>query len=250
MVSSTRVVLGSAAVVVGLGVVICLLTLGWADSYSLGYPTEFPSLAIEGTPIPLLLPLLAMVPYVLAVMPLLRNRFLVYSRTRREIRHSVRGLYVGAAVVTFAVFALIILIYAVGGEVGDVDYDPAAVGYTEAGLSTFSQLTVYGSWAYYGFLSIWFGINAAAYAVLGLSGLLLVRHPLVGLLVPWIVFCVVAFGMAVLGLETYSPLTLAPFNLIQLPIWMPFLPAGTVWAIALGSVVAVIRRAPQLHVAG
>lgn len=250
MVSGLRIAVGTATIIIICGVVCGLWAVGVADSYTLGFRTEFLSLALENSPIPLLFPLLSVIPFVLAAVPLVRNRFLVYTRPRRNVQRSLLRLYAGAAIVTFTTFAVTVGILAVVGEAASIKYNPGAVGYAENGLSTFSQLTAYGSATYYIFMSAWFGMNAAAYAVLGLSALLVFRNALIGLLSPWVLFTVVGFGMAVVGLETYSPYTVAPFNLIQLPLWMPLIPAGVLVVSAGASIFAVVRVAARLPVTG
>jgi len=250
--SWARVAAVSVVMVVVGGGCVTLWTLGVADHYVMGHQIEFVQLVLRSTPVALVFPALAVLPFTVVAVSATRNNFLLYTRTRRRIRSTLVRLYIGAAVVTFAVFAIIMLTYELGAMVsevaGTVDYVPGRVDRTPETTTTFSQLMVYGTGAYYAFQCVWFGVNAAAYAVLGLSCVLVIRQPVVALLLPWLVFVVVGFGMAVLGLEAFSPFTVAPANLTQLPMWMPMVPAAVLVLVAVGSALGTVWYADRLAV--
>lgn len=246
--------LSSVALVVTGGGLVTLWSLLSARRYVMGNFSEFVGLVLRISPVGLIFPALAVLPVAIWVVGLVRHRYLAYTRPRRPVRQTVSQLYGVAAGVTGVVFVVLMLCYVAGayGSVGlsSVTYDPSAVGYEPSEAMTFSQLLVFGDWVYFGFLCVWFGVHGAAYAVLGVTGVLVVRQPLVGLLLPWVCFVVAGFSLAIAGFEAFSPLTVTPFNLTQLPMWQPMVPAVVLILGAVGSMIAVIGNAERLRSAG
>lgn len=141
-----------------------------------------------------------------------------------------------------------------GAHLPGIAYSPEASGLTtpgqvaqaQASYVTFSELTAISPWLYAFFFSAWLGANAAVYATLALICSMVVPNRLVGYSLPWVVSLVAAFAFAVQGLEAYSPDTIFPFNVEQLPAWQPFVPFGVSLALAVLGGLAVVVRSDRL----
>ena len=249
---------------VGLGffitIVICaLLPTAWAyvsaSSYENPFPIAFYTLVMRSNPMVLAFGLLAAVPYVVTFGGQLSHRYLVYTRTRESIRRTVLIRVLACALVTFVAFFAVGALPFLAAYLPGIEYfpqasglnTPAAVAQAQASYATFTQLTAISPWLFGLFFSTWLGLNAAAYAVLALVSSMVFRNRLLGFSLPWVVSIVAAFSMAVTGGEEFSPDTIFPFNLEQLPTWQPFVPFGVTVALALGSAVTLVLVSDRLH---
>jgi hypothetical protein len=240
-------------------IVVCaLLPTAWAFTSSDSYETPFPlavyALAMRSNPMVLTFGLVAAVPYVVPFGGQLSHRYLVYTRTRQAIRTTIVVRLLSCVLVTFTVFFIVGAIPFLGAHLPGIAYSPQASGLNtpaevaqaQATYVTFSELTAISPWVYALFFSTWLGLNAAVYATLALVCCMVIPNRLVGFSLPWVVSLVAAFALAVQGLEAYSPDTIFPFNLEQLPAWQPFVPFGVSLALAVLGGIAIVTRSDRL----
>lgn len=205
--------------------------------------------------LPLLLPLVSALPFTLAFSGELSNRFIVYTRTRCSIRSLLARKLGRNALVTFFVFFVVGIVPQLFVAFGEMRYDTAGYGLTTpeqietARLTskTFSQLLIYGAWAPAVAYAAYLGLTAALYATIAMCSVVVTPNRILGFSIPWIVYILASFMMAVLWLEAYSVALVFPFNLQQLPLSNLLFPlAGTV-ALAAIAVAATIAVAPRLN---
>ncbi|MFT4217248.1 MAG: hypothetical protein QM619_08725 [Micropruina sp.] len=212
----------------------------------------------HNSPLPLVLPLVASLPFVLAFSGQLTNRYLTYTRTRANIRVTLGRNLCTNAVTTFVIFLVIGLIPQLFVSFGSVGYDTRGYGLTtpeqvEAARlhsKTFGQLLIYGPWAPALGYSIYLATSAALYATLTLCSVLVAQNRILGLTVPWIIYLLASFLMAVMWLEAYSVALVFPFNLQQIPLANLTFPIGGLLiatAIVVAATLALAPRLPQLQ---
>jgi hypothetical protein len=226
-----------------------------SDTYALYGPTDFYTLIMEGLALPLIFPLLAVALYVAPFSTQLSNRYLVYTRTRADIRRTLVSKACANATLTFVVFFLtgfmpFVWAYLLEPALGLITYntealDPAA---SAQNLTTFSQLLAYGPWAYGLGFSVWLGLNGALYATIGFLLLFFIPNRFVAMSVPFLAVNIVGFVMAVLQVPQFAPGSVIPFNLIQFPIWVPFVPFAVLAAMAAAAALYVHRNTHRLDV--
>lgn len=225
-----------------------------SGSYALPFPVALYGLIMRISPMVLAFALLAAVPYVLPFTAQLKDRFLVYTRTRQSLRAVVVNRYLACVTVTFVTFFTVGLVPFLVALIPGTVYRPEVDGLrtaedvaeAQAAYATFSELTRISSWLYVLVFSLWLATNAAVYASLALSSCLLLNNRLAGLTLPWVLTVLVSFACAFLGLERFSPDTILPFNVTQLPAWQPFVPFAVASLLAAAAVGWVVYRAPAL----
>lgn len=240
-------------------IVVCaLLPTAWAfvsaDSYEAPFPLAVYALAMRSNPMVLTFGLIAAVPYVIPFGGQISHRYLAYTRTREAIRRTVAVRLLSCVLVTFIVFFVVGAIPFLAAHLPAIAYSPEASGLNtptevaqaQASYVTFSELTRISPWLYALFFSIWLGANAAVYATLALVCSMVIPNRLVGYSLPWVVSLVAAFTFAVQGWEAYSPDTIFPFNVEQLPAWQPFVPFAGSLALAIAGGLAVVARSDRL----
>lgn len=239
-------------------VVCAFLPTAWAflssDAYEAPFPLAVYALAMRSNPMVLTFGLLAAVPYVISFGGQISHRYLLYTRTRQAIRRTIVVRLLACVLVTFTVFFVVGAIPFLGAHLPGIAYSPEASGLTtptqvaqaQANYVTFSELTAISPWVYALFFSAWLGANAAVYATLALVCSMVLPNRLLGYSLPWVVSLVAAFAFAVQGLEAYSPDTIFPFNVEQLPAWQPFVPFGVSLALAILGGLAVVVRSDRL----
>lgn len=253
--ANVRVFAGSAAVLVLAVLLPTAYVFVSADSYALPFATAEYVLVFRTNPIGLLFGLLAALPYLPAFQAQLANRYLAYTRTRSLLRTTLRLRFLSCGVATFTTFFVVGLLPFLLITLVPSDYSPDTYGLTtasqiaaaESTYATFTELTRVSPWLFCVFFSLWLGVNAVLYATIALSCTLLTGNRLVGFSLPWVVGFVLAFACAVLGLESYSPGTVVPFNLEQIPFWKPMVPFAVTLVVAVLCVWRVFARADTLQ---
>lgn len=252
---SRRSVLALAtATIVLFGVLPSMVAYDSRGEEVLAFPSALYAFLFRRNPLVLLFPLVAAVPYVMPFGAEVRHRFLVYTRPRASVRVTVGIRLVSNALVAFVTFFVVGLIPQLFVEWGHTRYraeafaltTPEQVSAAEQGFVTFSQLRVYGPWAFPVAFSVWLGVNAVLYSSMALCSTLLVRSRFAALSLPWAVSLVVVFLFAIVGLEAYSPGLLFPFNLTQLPMGNLLYPLASVAVVTTCLVGYTLVRAPSL----
>ncbi len=231
-----------------------------SDGYALFGPADFFTLIIPFA-LPLVFPLIAVALYALPFSNELSHRYIVYTRTRSNIRRYLTSKALANIVVAFVAFFLAAFIpflwaFVVEPSVGVINpYRQTMVGLSPAELeaypatvNTFSQLLSIGPWAYGLGYSLWLGMNGALYASIGFLLLLVVPNRFVALSIPFIGYHIANFVFAVLTIPQYSPAIVFPFNLTQFPLWVPFVPFTVLAVLALSLALYVRRRTRELDV--
>lgn len=252
--ANARVVVGTAAVLVLVVLLPTAFVFVSADSYSLPFATAQYVLVFRLNPMGLLFGLLAALPYLPAFQAQVSHRYLFYTRTRSSLRTTLRVRFLACSAATFTTFFVVgllpfVLITLSGSEYSPATYNlssPAQVVQAESTYATFTELTRVSPWLFCVFFSVWLGVNAALYATIAVSCTLLTGNRLVGFSLPWVTGFVVSFACAVLGLESYSPGTILPFNLEQIPFWKPMVPFAVTLLVAVVCVWQVFARSDSL----
>nr|WP_300148682.1 hypothetical protein [Propionicimonas sp.] len=218
-------------------------------------PFDFYAYLIQhNSVLPLVLPLVAILPYALAFSGKLSHRYLTYTRTRAGIRHTLTDQLLRNSLATFVVFLLVGLLPQLFVVLGEPRYEPEAYGYTNPDSAiaaqlhwkTFSQLLVYGAWAPVAVYAVWLAVNAALYSTMAMCTVLLVPNRVLGFSLPWVGYLLTSFMTAILGLEAYSIALVFPFNLTQLPLTNLGYPLGGLGLIVAALVASVLIKAPAL----
>ncbi len=199
---------------------------------------------IMSSGIALVFPLLAVSIYALPFSNELSQRYIFYTRTRSDIgRYIANKLLANAAMaavffffVAFIPFLWAFFVDPALGLIGPyrstvVGLSPSEMGDYATTLHTFSQLLSAGPWAYGIGYSLWLALNGALYATIGLLLLFVVPNRFVALSLPFLGYHILNFATAVAGIPQYSPASVFPFNVVQFPIWVPFMPFGILLAL-------------------
>ncbi len=241
--------LGIGALHVVAGVLPAVVVLLVQEEHALAFQLDYFVLMLQLNVIGLLFPLLAALPFVFPFSAQTSRRFLTYAAVRGDIRRLVLACYGRCLVVTGLAFApLLPALYLVSLATRPTFHPNLYAGgrpYTPETFSTFSQVAGYGDWAYVAVITGWLTVHAVVYAWLTLSTVLLVPQRALGLSLPWIAFFAVTFAMAVAGAEAFSPATVTPFNLTQLPWWQPLPQLGVLVVLAVGLMAWTVRTAPR-----
>ncbi|MFV0451468.1 MAG: hypothetical protein ACK5LS_04350 [Propioniciclava sp.] len=215
-----------AVTIVAAGIVPTVISAGDLDSSALPYPVAVFTTVVADNLAFLVLPVVACLPYVLGFMGLVQHRFLTYARVRASSRLMVTGHVGACGLVTGVTLAMVGALPGIpmvfgGYTLAPEEYlllTPESIRAAELSDSTFTQFVSGGEWAVPVAYGLWVGINAALYAVISLCLTILQRSRVVALVAPWAVQMVVGYGMALVGLEGFSPSLIMPFNVTQLPL--------------------------------
>lgn len=241
--------------IVAVGLVPTFVAGRDLDSYAIPYQVGIFTTLVRTNPVYLVFPVVACLPYVLGFLGLTQNRFLVYARLRASARSILGGHMLACGVVTGISFAVIGALPGIWMAFGGYQLQPETYGFftpesiraAEASEATFTQLVPWGAYAVPVAYGCWVGMNAALYALISLCLSLLQRSRVVALIAPWAVEMVLEFGMAVLGLEGFSPGLIMPFNLTQLPLTNLVVPLVGLSAVVVAFMLAVLVRPDRLH---
>lgn len=141
-------------------------------------------------------------------------------------------------------FAFFIFAYYIEPSLGIAKYKPAKYVSIEESYTryTFTQLVQYSTFAYAIVYSLWIAINAAIYSAIGFFLVLLIRNRFLALSLPFIAYVVSAFVLIAFNLPDYRlNFSIFPFDRVQTPIWVAFVPF-LVLLIILVSLMLYVRR--------
>lgn len=164
-----------------------------------------------------------------------KDRFLVYTRTRISIQKLLLIKLTTNILLTFTFFFSLILScfifsFYIQPSIGIISYftPDSSIGLQFNDLYnryTFSQLLEYGSWVYGISYSIWIAVNASLYAAIGFFSVLLIRNLLFALSLPFLIYIAGSFLCSLLNLTPFGfSESIFPFSYIQQPIWKSFVP--------------------------
>ncbi|MBW7453168.1 hypothetical protein ACFOLF_16410 [Paenibacillus sepulcri] len=207
-----------------------------SQNYQLRDSLNYFTFILDGG-LPITFPIIAILVFVASFSGEVKNRFLTYSRMRRPIMDTVYIKLTANIILTCLFFFILIFVsflfaYYIEPHLGVAEYDPEGYGLTKDNIKadtytrhTFTQLLKYGTFTYGILYSLWVGINAAVYSSIGFFLVLIMKNRFLALTLPYIVYLIVSFTLASLGIETYRPnYVIFPFDYLQNPIWTAFVP--------------------------
>lgn len=230
-----------------------LYTLLRIKEYSLLDRLDFYELTMS-TMLPLLFPLIVVLIYLVSFSNEITNNFIFYTRLRIDIENYLVTKFTINAILVFIImfsFSFIPFVFAFYIEplFNFIVYEPENSGLTFSELIrnsyerlTFSQLLEYGSFIYGFSYSVWVGLNGILYSSLGFLSLLLLKNRFLALSIPFLLYHLGSFIIAVLGFPMLLlDASIFPYNTIQFPIWVVFIPFLFILLICIG-VYVYIRK--------
>jgi len=214
---------------------LCIANLR-KSNYSFRDPLDFYIYSLEGV-FQLIFPLVAVLVYVPLFSQEIKNRFLVYTRLRDQVRRTLLIRILANMVLTFSTFFLIIFslflfAFYIAPGLGIVTFHPenymldsTSVVVDSYFRVTFSQLLKYGPFIYGLTYSIWIACNAVIYSLLSFYSVILTKNRLLALSIPFLVYFIGTLVLGTLKLDRFRPAyTIFPFGYVQSPIWTAFIP--------------------------
>ncbi|MBY9080501.1 ABC transporter permease [Paenibacillus sp. HN-1] len=230
-----------------------------SQNYILRDSLEFFTFTIN-TVLPIVFPILAVLVYTVSFSEEVQNRHLTYTRMRRPIMETLYIKLNANILLTGVFFFLLVFIsflfaYYIEPSLDIAQYKPERFGLTKENIAadtysryTFTQLLRYGSITYGILYSLWVGMNAALYSVFGFLLVLFMKNRFLAVSFPFIVYLVVSFTLAALGLEKYRPNNaIFPFDRIQSSIWTAFVPFLILASINVCLVIYVKRNISKVE---
>lgn len=244
-------------IAVGLLIIVLPVLYGLfiKDSYALVDPMDHFTLMLSNL-LPLTFPLLVTLLGAQCFAEVLADRYLFYTATRTSLRKYLASHGAVLMATAFAVFFLAVLLawvvaFLVEPALGNTTYYGAEGTGTVAEPTqrhTFTQLVSLSPLVYGMVYAVWVGACAAVFALLGMLLLLVIPHRFVALSLPFVGYQVVSFVLAVLGLEAFVPSSVVfPFNIIQQPLWTPFVPLVALIALCAILVAKVHARPEEIQ---
>jgi hypothetical protein len=231
-----------------------------SDEYALFGEADFFALIVSFA-LPLIFPLIAVAIFALPFSSELSHRYILYTRTRTNVSRYLQSKLLTNIAVAFVVFFLASFIpflwaFVVEPAIGVIGpFRPTVAGLSPteleaypASVYTFSQLLSFGPWAYGLGYSLWLGLNGALYASIGFLLLFVIPNRFIALSIPFIGYHILNFVFAVLGIPQFSPTMVFPFNLVQFPIWVAFVPFSIMALLAASLAFYVGQRTQRLDV--
>jgi|GEM_PF-1017848 len=204
-------------------------------------------------------PILAVLVYVSSFAGEVRNRFLVYTRTRRPILETLRIKQTSNVKLSFLFFFFLafipfIYVYYIDPLVGNTVFQPSLYGLTPDSVvedsysrNTFTNLLQYGNLTFGIIYSLWVGLNGALYAAISFYLILLIRNSLLALSLPYVLYIVISFTLGILQLDHFRPnQSIFPFDHPQGPLWTASVPFLILLIIAIVLAVYVKRNVDKL----
>lgn len=207
------------------------------------------------SPVSLALPLIAVAVYLFRFSREMESRFVVYTRTRRNIVQYLAEKATANAIAVFIVFFLyaaisFIAIVWVAPAAGWLQFDLAGYGIHYASPDEFVRLSELWavSPALYGLAyAIWCGINGSIWASIGFVALLLVPNRFVALSLPFGACIVLTAALSLLGLDVFSPYPLwILFGYTQSAAWTALAPLGLLAVVGGTLLLVTLRRSPHI----
>jgi len=226
--------------------------------YSLLDPLDFYTLIIS-TILPLFFPIVVVIIYLVTFSRQISNNFILYTRLRIDIKKYLGAKFITNAIVVFfvmfsSVFIPFIFAFYIEPLLGIIVYEPENSGLSTSELIkntyqryTFSQLLEYGSFTY-GFLyAVWVGVNSVIYTSLGFFALLLINNRFLALSIPFLLYHLGSFIIAVLNYPMLLlDASIFPFNITQYPIWIVCLPLLFLFLVCMGLYIYTKRNLYRL----
>ncbi|MNB96048.1 ABC-2 family transporter protein [compost metagenome] len=230
-----------------------------SQNYILRDSLEFFTFTINAV-LPIVFPILAVLVYTVSFSEEVQNRHLTYTRMRRPIMETLYIKLNANILLTGVFFFLLVFISFLFADYIEpyldiAQYKPERFGLTKENIAadtysryTFTQLLRYGSITYGILYSLWVGMNAALYSVFGFLLVLFMKNRFLAVSLPFIVYLVVSFTLAALGLEKYRPNNaIFPFDRIQSSIWTAFVPFLILASINVCLVIYVKRNISKVE---
>lgn len=204
------------------------------DAYALRDNLDMFTFMLED-PFTLIFAFLAQLVYVLHFSNEVKDRFLVYTRSRISIKQLMLLKLKTNVVVTFSFFFLLIFScfffsFYLQPLLGFVEYFPQNNNVTIKiddiySRYTFSQLLQYGSLVYGLVYSFWIAFNAVLYASIGFFSVLCINNIFLGLSLPFLIYIIGTFLFSLLNLVPFSfAESIFPFSYMQQPMWESLIP--------------------------
>lgn len=216
--------------------------------------------AVDGA-VPLLFPVLLMLVGCFRLFQELGDRFVVNTRMRVRVESYVYAKLLVAMGVAFTVFfAATFIAFTVAFVVWPLLGNPGvdAAGYQVGNRPwqaddtyrqyTYTQLLAAGPMPFGLFYSAWVGLGAATCVALGVACLLLVKRPVLGLAMPFLLLVAQHAAVILLGQDRLSVLTsLFPFGYQQAPVLVGMAPLLVMIVLVAGLWLVLLRRLSRLN---
>ncbi|MBC6308862.1 hypothetical protein HCJ66_04750 [Listeria sp. FSL L7-1582] len=208
----------------------------------------------------LLFPLIVSFLYLIYFHEKLSKRFIVYTRTRRDIKKTVKISIITNVCLVFSVVFLMMFIpfifyVYIEPILGIIKYVPensylfTAADILKAQIDQYAFTQLIGvSPFFYGFVySIWVAINGVLWSLVTFYLTLILNNVFLGISIPFVVYEVMNFVCAMLGFPQYSSMiAIFPFNIGQLSFWDPFVPFVILVAVVTGMVLYVHKNVSRM----
>ena len=191
--------------------------------------------------LPFLFPLFAILIFAQPFSHEFSNHYLLYTRTRIDLKDYINGKLISNASLVFLGFFLVVIALFVFSvyiepQLGLINYRPelvvdsvAELARFDQGLFTFSQLMASSPWLFAFVYAGWVALNAVAYSSLAILCLLLIPNIFIALSIPFLFYHIASFIIALLGFpEFLFDASIFPFNVDQQSITTVLLPFSVV----------------------
>jgi hypothetical protein len=216
--------------------------------------------AVDGF-VPLLFPVLLMLVGCFRLFQELGDRFVANTRTRVRIESYVYAkllvaMAVGFVVFFTATFLAFVTAFVIWPAIGNPGVDASGLlinghpwqAEDEYRQYTYSQLLAAGPMPFGLFYSAWVGLGAATCVALGMACLLLVKRPVIGLAMPFLLLVAQHAAVILLGQDRLSVInSLFPFGYTQVPVAVGMAPLLVLVVLVAGLWVVLLRRLSTLE---
>lgn len=185
-------------------------------------------------------PLVAVALFVVPVSEEFTNGWLLYTRTRQDLRERLlrlvlRSATVPAAVMTAATLLSALYAFAFG------PFGAAVPGASSSDYATFTQITAVSGVLYVVVVALWQGLWAAVFSLVALGLLLLTGRRAFAFAIPLVLYWADNAVLGTSGLEVFrSVSSVNPFTVMQSPIWTAAVPLS--WWVGILAMLAVLIR--------
>lgn len=228
--------LKNGIIIAGLILIPIIFNISRIDQFSLVNPLDFFSFNMSVF-LPFLFPLLVVLIYAQPFSNELSNNYITYTRVRIDFKKYILIKLVSNSIVVFISFFIVVFIvflfsYYLEPYLGLVNYEPENVKLTSGSLLdydinkfTFTQLIKYSTLLYGFTYSGWVALNAVLYSSMAIIATLLFRNTFVALSMPFLFYHIGSFVIAVVGFPMFLlDASIFPFNIVQQPIYIAFIP--------------------------
>lgn len=182
----------------------------------------------------------------------IKDRFILYERTRMNIRKLLNIKLTVLISSTFIVFFLMgigyfIFSFYIAPSLNLIDYRPVDKPITSR--HTFTQLFQYGPVVYGILYSGWIALHAALFASLGFFFTLILSNSYIALSLPFLIYMIGSFLLPRIDIKLmpfWFVDSIFPFGFVQQPIWTAFVPFLGLMLVCIFLLVYVYARAERL----